>query len=111
MDSKPLESDWKVFRKRVPHWRERYLETKNKEIVGILADGNKTPTEQFWEAKKRMDTEARFLVELLDGHSRSKMQWYLILMYGHRFIADGDLDEFSDELQERIRRTSDALRT
>ncbi len=106
---KPLESDWKVFRKRVPEWRERYLETRNKELIRILADDGKTPTEQFWDAKEEIDNIAKRLVDLLDGHSRSKMEWFLILMYGHGFIGDDDLKEFSEELRERVRNAA-ALR-
>jgi hypothetical protein len=28
MERKPLESDWKTFKKRVPQWRERFLEIR-----------------------------------------------------------------------------------
>lgn len=109
MYEKPLESDWKLFQKRVPEWRERYLESRNKEIVRILTDDSKSPTEWFWDAKERIHNEARLLVDLLDGHSRSKMFRYLFAMYGHGFIGAGDLEEFSEELRDRIRKTSDAL--
>jgi hypothetical protein len=102
MDLKPLESDWKTFRKRVPEWRERYLMKRNQEIKGILTDERRTPTEQFWDAKDKMQKEARVLVDCLDGHSRSKMRWYLFLMHRHGLIEDADLQEFSDELREQI---------
>ncbi|MFQ5544327.1 MAG: hypothetical protein ACE5HS_23195, partial [bacterium] len=102
MVRKPKESDWKTFRNRVPEWRERYLRKKNKEIIRILTDENKTPTEQFWEAKEKMEKEAKVLVDCLDGHSRSKMHWYLFLMYCHELIEDSDLVEFSGELRENI---------
>ena len=59
MERKPKESDWKTFRNRVPEWRERYLRKKNKEIIRILTDENKTPTEQFWEAKEKMEKETK----------------------------------------------------
>jgi predicted protein tyrosine phosphatase len=98
------ESDWKIFRKRVPEWRERYLHLKNKEIVGILTARNKTPTEQFWAAKEKMVREAKILVHCLDGHSRSKMQFYLSLMYRYGLIEDNDLEEFSIELREHLSR-------
>ncbi len=101
------ESDWKIFRKRVPEWRERYLQTKNKEIIGILSDKNKTPTEQFWDTKKKMDEEARILVDCLDGHSRSKMDWYLLLMYRYGLINNDDLKEFSKELRENLSKESE----
>jgi len=102
MESKPKESDWKIFRKRVPEWRERYLSEKNKEIISILTDKDKTPTEQFWNAKEKMKEEAMVLVDCLDGHSRSKMTWYLFLMYRHGLIHDADLHEFSKDLREHI---------
>lgn len=110
MHSKPLESDWKLFRKRVPEWRERYLETRNAEVVRILTDETKTPTARFWDAKEMIDGDAKRLHDLLDGHSRSKMEWFLFLMYGHGFIGDADLDGFSEELRERIRMQSDLFR-
>ncbi|MBI5585122.1 MAG: hypothetical protein HY892_15015 [Deltaproteobacteria bacterium] len=97
-----MKSDWKIFQKRVPEWRERYLLKKNGEIVGILADEGKTPTERFWEAKKRMKEEAKVLRDCLDGHSRSEMEWYLLLMHRHRLIHDADLIEFSVALREQV---------
>lgn len=102
MNAKPLESGWKIFCKRVPEWRERYLAQKNKEFAVILTDENKTPTDRFWRAQKRIEEEARILADCLDGHSRSKMQWYLLLMYRYRLVVDKDLDEFSDALREEI---------
>jgi protein-tyrosine phosphatase len=98
------ESDWKLFRKRVPEWRERYLRLKNKEIVGVLTTRDKTPTEQFWAAKEKIEEEAKILVHCLDGHSRSKMQFYLFLMYRYGLIEDNDLEEFSKELREQVSR-------
>lgn len=103
MERKPLESDWKIFRKRVPEWRERYLLKKNEEIVGLLTDEGKSPTERFWDAKERMKEEAKLLRECLDGHSRSKMEWYLLLMHTRGFVQDNDLEEFSEQLRELIR--------
>jgi hypothetical protein len=49
-----------------------------------------------------MEKEARILVECLDGHSRSKMEWSLLLMYRHGLIKDADLEEFSEPLRGRI---------
>lgn len=106
MYKKPLESDWKTFRKRVPEWRERYLRRKNRDIVNRLTAPAKTATEQFWDAKQTLDEEARTLRECLDGHSRSKMQWYLILMYRHGLIHDSDLNELSEEVRDHVLKAS-----
>lgn len=100
--NKPLESDWKTFRKRVPEWRERYLAGQNQQIADLLSTGQKTPTDQFWEAEKRINAVARILVDCLDGHTRSKMEMYLYLMYRHKMIGADDLEEFSGGIKERI---------
>lgn len=97
-----LEADWQTMRKRVPEWRERYLKRKNEELVAVLQDENKTPTERFWAAKEKMEKEARILRDCLDGHSRAKMFRYLLLMYLHGLIGQADLEEFSAELRERV---------
>ena len=97
-----IKSDWKTFSKRVPEWRERYLNGKNTEIVAILTDESRTPTEQFWDAKERMEKEARILTDCLDGHSKSSMFTYILVMFRHKLILEADLSEFSDELREQI---------
>jgi hypothetical protein len=102
MYDKPLESDWKTFRRLVPEWRERYLTKRNEEIIGILSDANRSPTEQFWDAKEKMEKEARTLTDCLDGHSRSDMSFYLLVMRRRALIGDSDLDQFSGELREHI---------
>ena len=96
-------SDWKVFRRRVPEWRERYLRLRNEELAGLLRNEAHTPTERFWQAKERMAEEARVLRACLDGHSKRKVAWYLSLMYGYGMIGADDLDEFSDGLREAVR--------
>ena len=96
-------SDWKTFRRCVPEWRERYLRLRNEELVGLLSDEAHMPAERFWQAKERMDEEARVLRSCLDGHSKGKVTWYLCLMYGHGMIEDGDLDEFTEGLQAAVR--------
>jgi len=102
MPDKPLESDWKTFRRRVPQWRERYLDRTNEEIAARLTDETKTPTERFWEAKDAVDEEAKILVDCLDGHSRSNMKLHLLLMYRHGLVMDADLNAFSDALREWV---------
>jgi hypothetical protein len=100
--NKPLESDWKIFRECVPQWRERYLAKQNRQLAALFADGEKTPTEQFWNAEKKIKAVARILVNCLDGHSRSKMEMYLCLMYRHEMIGADDLEEFSGVMKERV---------
>lgn len=98
-----LESDWKVYSKLIPVWRERYLQSKNDDLVAILSNDGKTPTERFWETKVRIDDEAKILDQFLGCHSRSKMWMSMLLMYRYGFILDEDLEQFSESLRRDIR--------
>ena len=96
------ESDWKLFRKRVPEWRERYLIKCHLEIANSFKSQDKTPTEIFWHTKEKFDAIAKVLERCLDGHSRSKMEMYLLTMHGHQMIFDSDLKDFSEELRQKL---------
>lgn len=101
-ESTVRESDWRLFQKRVPEWRERYLQAKNQEILTLLTDEKATPTERFWNTKHRLESEAHILRDCLDGHSRSSMEHYLSLMHLHGLIQEADLEEFSEELRRHV---------
>ena len=110
MNSKPRESDWKIFRGRVPAWRERYLEKINREVLAIVTEGGRTPTERFWNAKEKMDEQAKVLASLLDDYSRSTMFRTLWSMHLQGFVVDEDLEEFSRELRDEICRVVGEMR-
>ena len=48
-----LESDWKLFRKRVPVWQENDMAKRMEEYREIL-DSEKLPSEKFWALEKRL---------------------------------------------------------
>ena len=102
MYSQPLESDWKVYRKRVAEWRDRYLSRKNVEILAILTDEARMPTAQFWDTYEKMEKEARLLDDSLGRFARSQMMTNLMVMYQRGIVEDADLEEFSEELREQI---------
>lgn len=47
------ERDWKVFRKKIPDWQERYMERLALEYIAILQGEEKAST-KFWELEKRI---------------------------------------------------------
>jgi hypothetical protein len=73
------------------------------------SSAEKTPTERFWDTEKEMKAVARILVNCLDGHSRSKMEMHLCLMYRHKMIGKEDLEEFSGEFRDQILRVVEAF--
>ena len=96
------ESDWKKFRALVPVCRERYIAERNAKIKAMLEDPAKTETERFWEVQQIMEKEARILETCLDGHSRSKMWFHLMLMRKAGMITGDDVADFSQELQKQV---------
>ncbi len=96
------ESDWKKFRARVPVWRERYIAEQNAKIRQLLEDPAKTETERFWETQNITEKEARILESCLDGHSRSKMWFHLMLMRKNGILKGDDLADFSPDLQKQV---------
>ena len=86
----------------MPEWRERYLQGVNRELVRLLSDPDRSSPDQFWDTKQKMKEETRILTKCLDGHSRSKVEWSLMLMLHHGLVKEDDLAEFSEELRERV---------
>jgi len=86
----------------VPELRERYLRKRNAELMAMLQDESLTQTEKFWSTNERMEEIGKILQTCLDGHSRSKMMMFLMIMYRYRMIEDQDLEGFSDEVRTRI---------
>ena len=102
MSSEVLESDWKVYRKSLEGWRERYLAKQNEKLIKIVINTEHTPTEQFWNAKGFVDEQAKILQDCLDHHSRSNMFMSLLLMLRYELINESDLNEFSEDLRSRL---------
>ena len=83
--------------------RERYLKSRNQELIAILTDPKRDETERFWDAHKRMDEVGRVLRDCLDGHSRSRLYLALMLMRKHGMLLDEDLHHFTPETADELR--------
>jgi hypothetical protein len=99
-----MESDWKKFSAMIPMLRERYLATQNAKAASLLTDPRRNETKRFWDAMELMEKEAKVLRRCLDGHSRSKMEFFMMDMIGHGMLKEEDLAGFSEELRGRFSR-------
>ncbi len=94
------ENDWKLLRKLVPKWQERYMDKLNKEYIQILnKDGN--PSSIFWELEKRINKDKQHIGVVIDMR-RSKMIENILLMLKEKVIFIEELEDFSNELKEEI---------
>lgn len=105
---RPLEKDWKLFRKKLPGWQENYMDRMNKEYKEILTQ-DKNPADIFWELEERISQDRKKTGVLARDIRRSNMWRHLLDLLGEDAITFDDLSEFSEELRdilEHIVRTS-----
>ena len=94
------ERDWKLFRKRLPEWQERHMQSLLDEYASIIAgDGN--PSTKFWELKERLKKDVQH-VGVRAEMSRSQMHLNLMCLLREKAITMSDLDGFSDELKASL---------
>ena len=94
------ESDWKLFRKLIAVWQERYITKLNKEYIGILIQ-DKNASTIFWELNDRIKKDQNnpgVIIEM----SRSLLVENLISLIKHNVITLDELNDFSEETKESI---------
>ncbi|MBQ2625294.1 MAG: multidrug transporter [Kiritimatiellae bacterium] len=92
-----LEKDWKLFRKRLPEWQERHMQSLLDEYAAIIA-GDGDAAAKFWELKERLKKDVRH-VGVQAEMSRSRMVLNLMCLLHEKAITMSDLDGFSDEVK------------
>ena len=97
----PNEGDWKIFRKNIPMWQEKHISTLIEEYKTILTE-NENSSEKFWKLKERIDTDAKKKGVIIEM-KRSILVNNLISLLDEAVIDIDDLNEFSDELKEKVR--------
>lgn len=94
------ESDWKLFRKLIPVWQERYIKKLNKEYIGILIQ-DKNASTIFWELNDRIKKDQNnpgVIIEM----SRLLLVENLISLIKHNVITLDELNDFNEETKESI---------
>lgn len=95
------ESDWKLFRKLLPHWQERYMNKLNKEYIDILNQNEEAST-IFWQLYARIKKDRTSPGVILEIR-RSLLTENIVSLINDNIITFEDLNEFSDEMKEDIK--------
>ena len=95
------EADWKLFRKRLPEWQERYMEGLVEEYKAFLSSEVPAST-KFWELEKRLKKDKRKTGVLAEGISRSNMTFLMMDLINEGAIAEDDFDGFSDDYRDQL---------
>ena len=93
---KVKESDWKLFRKKVPGWQEKYMEKLIREYIELL-EQDKDASEKFWTLNEKMKKDKRKSGVLIQEMSRSSMTTHILDLLQEGAISIDDLEDFSDE--------------
>ena len=94
------ESDWKLFKKLLPEWQERFIGRLLGEYSTMLA-GQGLASDKFWRLQKRLQKDVR-KVGVCAEMSRSVMDMNLRSLLLEGAISKDDLDGFSEELRQLL---------
>ena len=100
MQGQVNESDWKLFRKKLPDWQENYMNRLNQEYAAILAGSGKA-SDKFWELEKRIN-EDKHDVGVFASMSRSNMMHNILSLLEEGAITLDDLEDFSEDVKDRM---------
>lgn len=95
------DSDWKLFRKKIPSWQEDYMDRLCAEYVAILTS-DRTGADRFWDIEKRVRKDEKKTGVVADMR-RSQLVYNLVNLVSEGVIGLDDLNDFSEELQEAVR--------
>lgn len=93
------EADWKLFRKLLPDWQERYMEKLIEEYKVLLAT-DEPASEKFWSLEKRIKRDKKDTGVLAQDVSRSNMRFLMMDLINEGAITEADLEGFSGEYKD-----------
>ena len=96
------EKDWKLFRKKLPEWQEKYMDRLCNEYIKILTS-KKNASDRFWEIEKRIKSDKKDTGVVADVR-RSQMYDNLTALIIENAITIDDLQGFSEETIEIVKR-------
>ena len=94
------ESDWKLFRKLLPEWQERFMGRLLGEYATMIA-GQGSASDRFWTLQERLQKDVRKVGVRADMR-RSVMDMNLWSLLHEGAITKDDLDGFSNELRQSL---------
>lgn len=94
------ESDWRLFRSRLPGWQDAHMARLNQEYIALLS-GPGSASDKFWELEKRIrrDKKAGGVAMRM---SRTYMNLNIMALIADGVIGLDDLEGFSDDLREKM---------
>ena len=98
-----IKKDWKLFQEKILGWQEKYMEGLVKEYVEFLNDDTKPASEKFRKLEERIKKDKRHPGVIMEM-SKSEVIWDIVRLIRLKVITYDDLSDFSDELQNEVKR-------
>lgn len=96
------ESDWKVFKKKIPEWQNNHYSNLNKKYIGILQDDSLNEADRYWKLDKEIKEDKKKPGVYID-YRRSKMEDDIIELLLYKVIDINNLEGFSEELIDYLK--------
>lgn len=92
------ESDWKLFKKILPQWQERYMERLVGQYIEIL-NGSGEASSRFWALEERINRDKLSSGVIANDIRRSTMHREIANLLIDNVITLNDLDGFTEEIK------------
>ncbi|MDB1868625.1 hypothetical protein ABG983_09065, partial [Collinsella aerofaciens] len=92
------ESDWKLFKKMLPQWQERYMEKLIGQYVEIL-NGDSEASSRFWALEERLNRDKLSSGVIANDIRRSTMHREIANLLIDSVITLDDLDGFTEDIK------------
>ena len=94
------ESDWKLFRKKLPQWQERHMQKLLDDYAAIIAAPG-LASDRFWQLEKRLRRDVRHTGVCAEMR-RSRMCMNIASLLNEGAITVEDLEDFSDDMKTYV---------
>lgn len=93
------EKDWRLFKKLLPIWKERFFDNLVKDYKKIL-DKDESSSEKFWKLSKKMNKDKEII---LRNVTKDEMISYTLDLLKNRVVKESDLDDFSESFKAIVK--------
>ncbi len=102
MNEEPVftESDWKLFRQKLPDWQEAYMEKLVKKYLSILSDESAFPSKRFWKIEELINRDKRKTGVMAQDIRRSNLIFLMEQLLREKAISKPDLEGFSENFRD-----------
>lgn len=97
------ESDWKLFKKMLPQWQERYMERLIDQYIEML-NGSGEASDRFWALEKRIKRDKLCSGVIVNDLRRSTMHREIANLLIDNVITLSDLDGFTEDTKSYAQR-------